>query len=283
MDLEDRDDTASDGRDKDRPVPDSGNAEASDNTGKKTENSPKEDVGTDSWYENGRFYHRGENNEPDGSFQGTDNNYQNQSGNRQNYSSGYQNSRGQYNNVSQNDNGLYNDNGYQNRGQQYNGGQNGNYQNNGFGGGMYGNNYQQAPPNGMATAAMILGIISLVTSCCFYLAIPLGVIGVILAVLSQGSEHTLSPRAKSGLWLAVAGAALSLFLTVASVASTFSRYGVDGFMNMLKQYEQFYEGQSGHDGNSNYNDMKDWLDDYLNGKNDSRSRKIEQRENDTVL
>lgn len=245
MDLEERDDTASDGRDKDRLVPDSGNAEASDNTSKKTENSPKEDVGTDSWYENGRFYHRGENNEPDGSFQGTDNNYQNQNGNRQNYSSGYQN--------------------------------------NGLGGGMYGNNYQQAPPNGMATAAMILGIISLVTSCCFYLAIPLGVIGVILAVLSQGSEHTLSPRAKSGLWLAVAGAALSLFLTVASVASTFSRYGVDGFMNMLKQYEQFYEGQSGQDGNSNYNDMKDWLDDYLNGKNDSRSRKIEQRENDTVL
>lgn len=261
MDLEDRDHTASDGRDKDRPVPDSGNAEASDNTSKKPENSPKEGGGADSWYENGRFYHHSENNEPDGSSQSADNNYQNQNGNRQNYSNGYQNGSEQYNN----------------------GGQNRNYQNNGFGGGMYGNNYQQAPPNGMATAAMILGIISLVTSCCFYLAIPLGVIGVILAVLSQGSEHTLSPRAKSGLWLAVAGAALSLFLTVASVASTFSRYGVDGFMNMLKQYEQFYEGQSGQDGNSNYNDMKDWLDDYLNGKNDSRSRKIEQRENDTVL
>ena len=126
---------------------------------------------------------------------------------------------------------------------------------------------------------MILGIISLVTSCCFYLAIPLGVIGVILAVLSQGSDRTLPPRAKSGLWLAVAGAALSLFLTVASVASTFSRYGVDGFIDMLRQYEQFYEGQSGQDGEiSNYNDMKDWLEDYLNGKDNSRSRKIRQQE-----
>lgn len=165
-----------------------------------------------------------------------------------------------------------------------NGYQNGSGQYNGFGGGIYGNNYQQAPPNGMATAAMILGIISLVTSCCFYLAIPLGVIGVILAVLSQGSDRTLPPRAKSGLWLAVAGAALSLFLTVASVASTFSRYGVDGFIDMLRQYEQFYEGQSGQDGEiSNYNDMKDWLEDYLNGKDNSRSRKIRQQEQDNII
>ncbi|WP_148412249.1 DUF4190 domain-containing protein [Murimonas intestini] len=165
-----------------------------------------------------------------------------------------------------------------------NGYQNGSGQYNGFGGGIYGNNYQQAPPNGMATAAMILGIISLVTSCCFYLAIPLGVIGVILAVLSQGSDRTPPPRAKSGLWLAVAGAALSLFLTVASVASTFSRYGVDGFIDMLRQYEQFYEGQSGQDGEiSNYNDMKDWLEDYLNGKDNSRSRKIRQQEQDNII
>ena len=165
-----------------------------------------------------------------------------------------------------------------------NGYQNGSGQYNGFGGGIYGNNYQQAPPNGMATAAMILGIISLVTSCCFYLAIPLGVIGVILAVLSQGSDRTLPPRAKSGLWLAVAGAALSLFLTVASVASTFSRYGVDGFIDMLRQYEQFCEGQSGQDGEiSNYNDMKDWLEDYLNGKDNSRSRKIRQQEQDNII
>ena len=198
---------------------------------KNAENGANTDNSPDSWYENGRLYHRGDYHEPNGN--------------------GYQNGSGQYN---------------------------------GFGGGIYGNNYQQAPPNGMATAAMILGIISLVTSCCFYLAIPLGVIGVILAVLSQGSDRTPPPRAKSGLWLAVAGAALSLFLTVASVASTFSRYGVDGFIDMLRQYEQFYEGQSGQDGEiSNYNDMKDWLEDYLNGKDNSRSRKIRQQEQDNII
>ena len=53
---------------------------------------------------------------------------------------------------------------------------------------------------------------------------------------------------------------------------------------MLRQYEQFYEGQSGQDGEiSNYNDMKDWLEDYLNGKDNSRSRKIRQQEQDNII
>lgn len=255
MDLKDRDHIPSDIRDGSASDPESGNTEASGDMDKNAENGANTDNSPDSWYENGRLYHRGDYHEPDEKNNYTGNNSQNTDNVR-------------------NNSGRYNGNGYQNGSGQYNG----------FGGGIYGNNYQQAPPNGMATAAMILGIISLVTSCCFYLAIPLGVIGVILAVLSQGSDRTLPPRAKSGLWLAVAGAALSLFLTVASVVSTFSRYGVDGFIDMLRQYEQFYEGQSGQDGEiNNYNDMKDWLEDYLNGKDNSRSRKIRQQEQDNII
>lgn len=222
--------------------------------------------------------------------------YQNQAGYSGNSEERYQNPNG-YNgspnngyspNGSYNDhydnsgNGSYSPNGSNNQNGPYNA--NGPYGNQGYPNGFYGNNYQQTPPNGMATAAMILGILSLAASCCLYIAIPLGVIGIILASLSKGSDRELTPRAKAGLGLSIGGAALSLFLTIASFAATIGRYGFDGISDMLKEYEQFYENQIGGSGQQeDYDSVEDWLEDYMKEKDAHDQYHNERRGQDNVI
>ncbi len=63
----------------------------------------------------------------------------------------------------------------------------------------------------LATASMVLGIISLVSvlCCCPFV---LSAIGIVLALLSKGAEETLRPRAKTGLILSIVGMVVSIVL-----------------------------------------------------------------------
>lgn len=54
------------------------------------------------------------------------------------------------------------------------------------------------PPNNMATASMVLGIIALVTCCCYYTVFPLGGLAILFGLLSR-PEGRFAGQAKAGM------------------------------------------------------------------------------------
>lgn len=91
----------------------------------------------------------------------------------------------------------------------------------------YNNNGCQRPPrtpqpvSGMSIAALILGALSIVCSCCGVGGIIFGALGIIIAVMSKGRESMQTPS-KIGLGLSIAGLILGIILTVMLYA--FSSY-----------------------------------------------------------
>lgn len=72
-------------------------------------------------------------------------------------------------------------------------------------------NNAPAPTSGCAIASMVLGIIALLSSCCFYyFSIPCAILGVILAGVSLAGR-------KSGKGMAIAGLVCSIISLVPAV------------------------------------------------------------------
>jgi predicted histidine transporter YuiF (NhaC family) len=90
----------------------------------------------------------------------------------------------------------------------------------------------------MATAAMILGIISLVTCTCLYISVICGGLAILLALLSKGGELTLSRNAKLALGLGIAGLCTTVVLYAISFAMIIGEYG--SLEAYLKAYLQDY-------------------------------------------
>lgn len=92
----------------------------------------------------------------------------------------------------------------------------------------YGMPTQPIPPKpkgfGMATASMVLGIITLSSLLLLRVSIPflLGGIAIILAILSRGGEKNMLGRAKAGIICSIAGLCLDVTLCVFSVWLVFS-------------------------------------------------------------
>ncbi|MCD7907735.1 MAG: DUF975 family protein, partial [Clostridium sp.] len=66
-------------------------------------------------------------------------------------------------------------------------------------------------PNGMATASLVMGILSLVCCWCGYVGIAFGSLGIIFALLSKRDEP-MSGQAKTGLTLSIIGLALYVMI-----------------------------------------------------------------------
>lgn len=69
--------------------------------------------------------------------------------------------------------------------------------------------------NGMAIAAMVLGIVSIPMLCCSGLGLPLAALGIIFALLSRRGRH-MSTQAKVGFGLSL-GSIIITFLAFISV------------------------------------------------------------------
>jgi hypothetical protein len=70
---------------------------------------------------------------------------------------------------------------------------------------------QNNPVSGCSITAMILGIVAILTSCCFYyISIPCAIIGVILAAVGMKSG-------KGGKGMAIAGLVLSIISLVPAI------------------------------------------------------------------
>lgn len=78
--------------------------------------------------------------------------------------------------------------------------------------------------DGMATASLILGIITLASMFILQFTIPfvLGGIGIILAILSRGGAKRLAGKAKAGLICCIVGLSLDIVLCVSAVCLVFA-------------------------------------------------------------
>lgn len=100
--------------------------------------------------------------------------------------------------------------------------------------------YYRQPPQenkrrsrNLENAALILGIIAVVTPCVVYPALICGALSIAFALLSRGGELTLTPRAKAGLVLGSIGLAFVVLLFIYTLIIAKVYYG--GFENMARQ------------------------------------------------
>lgn len=63
--------------------------------------------------------------------------------------------------------------------------------------------------NNMATASLVVGILSIVTSCCCCVGVVIGALAVALACLSKVDEH-MEGKARAGLITGIAGMILGV-------------------------------------------------------------------------
>ena len=118
----------------------------------------------------------------------------------------------------------------------------------------------------LATASMVLGIISLfsILCCCPFV---FSAIGIVLALLSKGAEQTLRPHAKTGLILSITGLVVSVVLIAFTVAFPLVMYRTnpefrkifnDAFEKSLEQDEELFREIYGDEA---YDQMHDFFDD----------------------
>ena len=122
------------------------------------------------------------------------------------------------------------------------------YNSNPSGGNDYGGSYDcnsvQKPadpyqPNGFASAALTLGILSLTLCCCCYVSIPLAALGILFAILSKGKEPHMQGRAKTGIVLSTIGLGLTILLTCVSLLVLMNN---TGSRKQVKEYMEYYMG-----------------------------------------
>ena len=92
---------------------------------------------------------------------------------------------------------------------------------------------------GMATASMVLGILSLATLLCIYPAFILGGLGIALALLSRGKEKKLLSQAKTAIIFSCIGITSTLVMIIVSITMVFSN------PELFKMYESMYEQMTG--------------------------------------
>ena len=107
----------------------------------------------------------------------------------------------------------------------------------------------------LATAALVLGILSLVSTlcCCPFV---FSAIGIVLALLSKGAEKVLRPRAKTGLILSIVGIGVSVVLIGFSIGMPIFMYKTNPMFRekfnlemkkSLEQDEQLFRSLYGDD------------------------------------
>ncbi len=124
--------------------------------------------------------------------------------------------------------------------------------------------------NRLATASMVLGIISLfsVLCCCPFV---FSAIGIVLALLSKGASEVLLPRAKTGLVLSIVGLVVSAVLTAFTIAFPIVMYRTnpefrknfdDAMIRSLEQDEELFRQIYG-------DDVYEQMEDVIKGKEDN--------------
>ncbi len=130
---------------------------------------------------------------------------------------------------------------------------------------------KEAAAERLATASMVLGIISLfsILCCCPFV---FSAIGIVLALLSKGAEEALRPRAKTGLILSIVGLVVSVVLIGFTVAFPLVMYKTNpefkknfdkAIEESLDQDEELYRQLYGDDVYDQMHDLFDTKEDSL--------------------
>jgi hypothetical protein len=125
--------------------------------------------------------------------------------------------------------------------------------------------YRSVPPkakgDGLATAALILGVMSILSLFFMQLYIPFiaGGIGIILAILSKGSARKLSGKAKAGITGCTVGLLLDVLLCVGSVYLVFNLPKI--MPDMVDEVSEMCEERYG----MSYEELMDELNDMIQG------------------
>ena len=126
----------------------------------------------------------------------------------------------------------------------------------------------------METAAIILGILALMGSTCFYLSIPCAAVGILLALLSRGRKEHMSNRAKTGLCISAAGLVLTVGLTSYTLYHYIDLFSSSEFQQRMKDYMDYYysgsETEAEEDGESNI--LKDFFGDDKGNSSDGEQQ-----------
>lgn len=106
------------------------------------------------------------------------------------------------------------------------------------------NYYHNNQPNSMATAALVLGILAIISICSVYGSYIFGGISITLGLLSRGKNKKLTTNALIGTILSTIGMVISTVIIIIAVISILSYGSLDDF---IQEYETFYEEIYGED------------------------------------
>lgn len=99
------------------------------------------------------------------------------------------------------------------------------------------------PQDVMQSAAIVLGVVAIVTTCCIYSSIIFGSLSIVLALLSRGDQKNLTPQGKVAVILSSIAIGLSVIATVCMFVITIHQYG--SIENFINAYMQVMESLTG--------------------------------------
>ncbi|MDD7643346.1 MAG: hypothetical protein PUK75_12915 [bacterium] len=99
------------------------------------------------------------------------------------------------------------------------------------------------PQDAMLSAAIVLSVIAIATTCCIYSSIVCGSLSIILALLSRGDKKQLTPQGKLAVATSAMAIVISVFATVIMFAITIREYG--SLENFIKAYSDLMESMTG--------------------------------------
>ena len=102
------------------------------------------------------------------------------------------------------------------------------------------------PGRAMATASMILGIVSIVSMLTVYIPVICGSLAIVLAILSKGYGKKMLPGAKVGIGTGIGGIML-IFSIVGSLVAMILSFNRDDLITFGRQMDQQFERQTGQE------------------------------------
>lgn len=97
---------------------------------------------------------------------------------------------------------------------------------------------QKDPGHGLAIASLVLGILSILSCCCVYLAVILGVVGIVLAIISKSKSLAgkMETMATVGMILSILGVVIAVGMIIWSAAFAQS----PAYQEIMNQYMDMY-------------------------------------------
>ena len=99
------------------------------------------------------------------------------------------------------------------------------------------------PQDAMLSAAIVLSVIAIATTCCIYSSIVCGSLSIILALLSRGDKKQLTPQGKLAVTTSTMAIVISAVATIIMFVITIRQYG--SLEDFMQAYSEIIESMTG--------------------------------------